>query len=155
MISEKMRTYELIVVFNPNAQESMVNERITKIEEIVKKHSGEITSKEIWGKRSLAYPVKNYKYGLFIVLTIHSEGSVVSEINRMLRISDEVLRNTLVTKDKYSPDLEGRLKGDFTYGYKPPHAQFNINAGAGDFDDDAPVTDDTDDDSDVTETASA
>ncbi len=135
MISEKFRNYELIIVFNPNTQESAVQERISKIDEIVKKHNGEISNREVWGKRSLAYPISNYKYGLFVVLTIKSEGSVVTEINRMLRISDEVLRNTLVTKDKYSPDLNGRLKGDFTYGYKPPHAQFNPFMG--DFSDDA------------------
>lgn len=145
MISEKFRNYELIVVFNPNTQESAVNDRLAKLEEIVKKHNGEIVSKEVWGKRSLAYPISDYKYGLFVILTIKSEGSVVTEINRMLRISDEVLRNTIVAKDKYSPALDGRLKGDFTYGYKPPHAQFNPMMG--DFGDDAEADDSADADS--------
>jgi small subunit ribosomal protein S6 len=140
MITEKNRHYELIMVFNPNTQDSAVEERINKIEELLKNHNGQIEKKDIWGKRSLAYPIGNFKYGLFVVLTIRSEGTVVTEINRQLRISDEVLRNSLVTKDQYSPDLEERLKGDFTYGYKPPHGQFS---GGGEFGD----SDDTDDDS--------
>jgi small subunit ribosomal protein S6 len=143
MITEKNRHYELIIVFNPNTQDSAVEERISKIEELVKSHNGVIEKKDVWGKRSLAYPINNYKYGLFVVLTIRSEGTVVTEISRQLRISDEVLRNSLVTKDQYAPSLDDRLKGDFTYGYKPPHGQFN--AGGGEFGD-LDVSDDDSDD---------
>lgn len=128
MISEKIRKYELIVVFNPNTQGKITEERISKTEEIVKKHKGEILKKDLWGKRSLAYPIKNFKFGSFVVLTFSSEGSVVSEINRSLNISDEVLRHTIVIKDKYSPDLEERLTNDFTYGYRPQQNQFSYGS---------------------------
>ena len=128
MITTKQREYEVLVVFNPNTQEDVVQERSAKIEEVAKSHNGEVTKKEMWGRRSLAYPINNYKYGLFLALNISANGTVVSDLNRQLHLMDEVLRSFVVTKNKYSPDLDGRLKSDFTYGYRPPQSQFGAKA---------------------------
>ncbi|HMO17393.1 MAG TPA: 30S ribosomal protein S6 [Oligoflexia bacterium] len=131
MVRPKQRKYELIIVFNPNTQDQVVDERISKLEEIARNHSGVVEKREVWGKRSLAYPVQNFKYGLFVVLTVKGLGAIVSEMQRNLKLADEVLRTSMITKDEFAPDLEGRLKGDFTYGYRPPHAQFGVGAGVG------------------------
>ncbi len=128
MITEKMRSYEVLVVFNPNTQDETIQERIAKIEEVASAHNGKLDKKEIWGRRSLAYPISNYKYGLFVALNLSGEGTIVSDINRQLHLMDEVLRSFVVTKNKYSPDLDGRLKSDFTYGYRPPQSQFGAKA---------------------------
>lgn len=124
MITTKNRKYELIIIFNPNTQDAAVEERITKLEEIARNHKGSIEKREIWGRRSLAYPINNFKHAVFAVLNVQGEGTIVSEMTRHLKLSEEVMRSSVVTKDAYSPDLDGRLKGDFTYGYKPPHTQF-------------------------------
>lgn len=128
MITTKMRTYEVLVVFNPNTQDDTVQERIAKIEEVARNHNGAVVKKEVWGRRSLAYPISNYKYGLFVALNVTGEGSVVNDLNRQLHLMDEVLRSFVTTKNKYSPDLDGRLKSDFTYGYRPPQSQFGAKA---------------------------
>lgn len=133
MVRPKQRKYELIIVFNPNTQDQIIDERISKLEEIARNHTGVVEKREIWGKRSLAYPVQNFKYGLFVVLTVKGVGSIVAEMQRNLKLADEVLRTSMITKDEFSPDLEGRLKSDFTYGYRPPHTQFGGGfGGAGD-----------------------
>lgn len=121
MVSEKQRKYELLLVFNPNTQESVLEERLRKIEEVARDHSGVVEKREVWGKRSLAYTINNYKYGLFVAVNVNGLGSIVSDLRRQVSLMDEVLRSSIMTKNQYSPDLNGRLKSDFTYGYRPPH----------------------------------
>ena len=50
---------------------------------------------------------------------------------------DEVLRSSIMTKNDFSPDLNGRLKSDFTYGYRPPHVSTFGGTGDGDDKDDS------------------
>lgn len=128
MITTKMRTYEVLVVFNPNTQDDVIQERLAKIEDVAKKHNGKVDKKEVWGRRSLAYPISNYKYGLFVAINVSGESTLVTELNRQLQLMDEVLRTFVTTKNQYSPDLDGRLKSDFTYGYRPPQSQFAAKA---------------------------
>lgn len=143
MVREKQRKYELLIVFNPNTQEATLDERMKKLEEVTKEHQGSIEKKEVWGKRSLAYPINNYKYGLFVAANVTGVGSVVADLRRQISLMDEVLRSSIMTKNQFSPDLDGRLKSDFTYGYRPP---VNPLAGVlGDTDDkDDVVVEDTD-----------
>jgi small subunit ribosomal protein S6 len=123
MVREKQRKYEVLLVFNPNTQEAVLEERLKKIEEVARGHSGVVEKREVWGKRSLAYTISNYKYGLFVAINVNGLGSIVADLRRQISLMDEVLRSTIMTKNDYSPDLNGRLKGDFTYGYRPPHTQ--------------------------------
>jgi len=134
MITTKQREYEVLVVFNSNTQDDILLERSNKIQEVAKAHGGDVTKKEVWGRRSLAYPISNYKYGLFLALNIKANGTVVADLNRQLHLMDEVLRSFVVTKNKYSPDLDGRLKSDFTYGYRPPQSQFGSKSFGADDD---------------------
>ncbi len=145
MISEKQRKYELLLVFNPNTQDSVLEERLRKIEEVARDHAGVVEKREIWGKRSLAYPINNYKYGLFVAVNVNGLGSIVADLRRQISLMDEVLRNSIMTKNDFSPDLNGRLKSDFTYGYRPPHVSTFGGNGAGDGDDKDDLQDDADD----------
>lgn len=119
MIRSKQRSYEVLMVFNPNTPDAALEERIKKVEEVCKAHGGSLDKKEVWGRRSLAYTISNYKYGLFVALNVSGVGSLVTDLSRQMKLMDEVLRSTVMTKNQYSPDLDGRLKGDFTYGYRP------------------------------------
>ena len=128
MITTKMRRYEVLIVFNPNTQDDVIQEKLAKIEEFAGNHNGKVEKKEVWGRRSLAYPISNYKSGLFVALNVSGESTLVSDLNRQLQLMDEVLRSFVTTKNEYSPDLDGRLKSDFTYGYRPPASQLASKA---------------------------
>ena len=135
-------------MFNPNTQEETVQHRISKIAEVATKHNGELQKREIWGRRSLAYPINNYKYGLFVAANLTGESTVIADLNRQLHLMDEVLRSFVVTKNAYSPDLDGRLKSDFTYGYRPPQSQFGSKTSDSDGADDDDNSDSDDSDTD-------
>ena len=68
-----MRYYELLYIVNPNLEDERVNSIIEELGNEVKKHDVNIINHHIWGKKRLAYPVKNNKYGIYILLQFAAE----------------------------------------------------------------------------------
>ena len=101
-MSEK---YEIVVVFNPDIEGDSLGDEISKIEECVKNFSGEVHSKEIWGRRQLAYPIKKRNYGTYVVIVASATAEFVSTLRRQLRLNENVFRELVVIKDKFAPDL--------------------------------------------------
>ena len=102
--------YEIVIVVDPDQDESGVSAMISKVSEIVKTHSGEVERVDNWGRRQLAYPIRKKEYGTYVVFIATGDNALVSEINRQLRITDELLRFLVVHKDKYAPDFVPKAK---------------------------------------------
>ncbi len=86
------REYETIYVLRPNvAKESQekVNQRVG---EAVVREGGKLTSVENWGRRQLAYPVKKAKRGVYVYVKYVGGGAAVAEVERNLRMLDDVLK---------------------------------------------------------------
>lgn len=98
--------YELVVVFDPDLDESAVSAQMEKIEAVVAAHDGTIEKKDIWGKKQLAYPIRKRSYGTYVVVVISGNNALVAELTRQLRINDAVLRFLFVKKDKFAPDFK-------------------------------------------------
>lgn len=102
--------YEIVIVVDPDQDESGVSAMISKVSEIVKAHNGEVERVDNWGRRQLAYPIRKKEYGTYVVFIATGDNALVSEINRQLRITDELLRFLVVHKDKYAPDFVPKAK---------------------------------------------
>lgn len=102
--------YEMVVCFDPDLDEAALKVQIEKIEAVVKAHSGAIESKDVWGKRALAYPIKKKNFGSFVLLIANGDTTLIAELRRQLRINDQVLRFMLTKKDKFSPDFVNRVR---------------------------------------------
>lgn len=104
--------YECVLVFDPNLSDQAVDERIGKVEALIKSHSGSISEKDAWGKRQLAYPIEGKESGNYVCLQFEGDNSAVVDIERSLRIDESVLRYLTVLKDKYAPDRAVKGKDD-------------------------------------------
>mgnify|MGYP001187428704 CR=1 FL=1 len=91
-----MAAYEALLVFNPQLEEEALENVITKFEEVVKAGAGEITKSDRWGKRRLAYEINGCNEGFYHLMEINGSGSTISELDRVLRISDDVIRHLIV-----------------------------------------------------------
>lgn len=94
-----MREYELMYIARPNleaAQYEALQERVTGL---IARDGGEMTGLEVWGKRKLAYPIKHEKEGYYVVLTFKGGEALVQELNRVLYITDEILRHKIFRLD--------------------------------------------------------
>lgn len=86
------REYETIYVLRPEVTRDLQERVAGRISEVVGKEGGQLTQVETWGRRALAYPVEKHKRGVYVYLKYVGGGAVVNEIERNLRMLDEVLK---------------------------------------------------------------
>ncbi|MDR1192565.1 MAG: 30S ribosomal protein S6 [Peptococcaceae bacterium] len=94
-----MRNYELIFILKPDMEEEAMQAAIDRYSAIVTDGQGELVSVDKWGKRRLAYEIKDLAEGYYVLVTFKSEPAVVKELDRVMKISDDMLRFMIVNKD--------------------------------------------------------
>lgn len=95
-----MRAYELMLLLNPQLEEEAIEAVIKKTTDIVTSRNGEIENIDRWGKRRLAYEVQDHTEGFYVVIRFKADNEATTEVDRVLKITEEVLRFLLVRKDK-------------------------------------------------------
>ena len=91
-----MRDYELAFIARPNIDEEGVTAVVDKVSQFVKATNGEVTSIDVWGRRNLAYPIKNYREGIYVLLNTKILPSAILELERNLKLSEEIIRYMLI-----------------------------------------------------------
>lgn len=86
------REYETIYVLRPDVAKDAAQRVATRIEEAVTRENGKLTQVETWGRRQLAYPVRKLRRGVYVYVKYVGGGALVTEIERNLRMIDEVLK---------------------------------------------------------------
>ena len=94
-----MTDYEVTYILRPALEESDVHQRTTAIGEIVKSQGGEVTSIEALGKKRLAYEIAAAREGYYVVMQFKSEAAASKELERQLKLHDDVLRALVVSLD--------------------------------------------------------
>jgi len=95
------RQYELVYLITPEASEQEVADLHTQIEQIVQRFHSTLDKTENWGRRKLAYEIGHHREAIYVVETISSTaGDVMKEIDRRLRVIDQVIRHLVVRVDE-------------------------------------------------------
>ena len=94
------RQYELVYIVTPDASEQEVADLHTQIEQIVQRFNGALDKTENWGRRKLAYEIGHHREGTYVVETISGPGELMKEIDRRLRVIDQVIRHLVVRVDE-------------------------------------------------------
>lgn len=94
--------YEMLYIISNQFTEDEVKPINEKVHKLVKDNGGEITYQEEWGKKKLCYPIKNFGYGYFFLVEFDLEGAKLANVDKILRMSNEILRHQIVTKVKRS-----------------------------------------------------
>ena len=89
--SEK-RAYELIYVLQPELDQQGVQSVDEAVQGVIARQDGEVTDTELWGKRTLAYPIEKHVDGIYILHRLSMPGTALTEIERSLRFNEDVLR---------------------------------------------------------------
>jgi small subunit ribosomal protein S6 len=93
------RTYELMFIVRPDMVDEDLNKLISTLGSSVTAAGGTIKS-EIWGKRRLAYTVRKFNDGIFVLLIIDGAGAIVHEVERRLRVTEPVIKFITVRTDE-------------------------------------------------------
>ena len=87
-----MRRYEMMVVLDADADESVAEETNKKIETLIKKNQGKLGKTEQLGKKRLAYEINHKTDGIYSLFFFDGEPKTLEELERNLRIQDEIIR---------------------------------------------------------------
>ena len=91
-----MRSYELGVVLSPNLEEAEMTQAIDKLSGYLKTGGGTVSSVNVWGKRTLSYPIRRQREGVYVFLQATLDARAIGEIERSLKLDEHVLRYLLV-----------------------------------------------------------
>lgn len=94
------RQYELVYIVTPDASEQEIADLHTQIEQIVQRFGGTFDKTENWGRKRLAYDIGHHREGNYVVETITGSGELMKEIDRRLRVLDQVIRHLVVRVDE-------------------------------------------------------
>ena len=94
------RQYELVYILPPDSTEQQVAELHEQIEQIVARLHGKIEKNENWGRRRLAYEIGHNKEGVYVLDVINGSGELMKELDRRLKVMDQVIRHMIVRVDE-------------------------------------------------------
>src|SRR5271169_2688422 len=100
------RTYELMFIVRPDMVEEELDKLISTLETAVTSTGGAVKSVEKMGKRRLAYVVRRFHDGLYILLTVEGSGGLIHELERRLRVTEPVIKFLTVRIDEEQKRLD-------------------------------------------------
>jgi small subunit ribosomal protein S6 len=95
-----VKAYELMFVLDPSLDEDSQSATMDKIQGVITSDGGSVDEVDPWGKRKLAYEVDDHKEGIYNVIQLHASPESIAELDRVLHITDAVIRYMLVRKDE-------------------------------------------------------
>lgn len=93
------RDYELGFILNPEVSEEQTRAILERIEQIVKNYDGQVVKVNQWGRRRMAYPIEHHRDGYYVFIDMILTPETVLELDRNLKVSEEVLRHLVKRRD--------------------------------------------------------
>jgi small subunit ribosomal protein S6 len=100
------RQYELVYILPPDTTEQQTTDLHAQVEGVVSRMSGRIEKTENWGRKKLAYEIGHQKEGVYVLEVINGSGDLMKELDRRLRVMDQVIRHMIVRVDQEKKVVE-------------------------------------------------
>ena len=94
-----MNKYEALFIINPSVEDAGIKELIQKFSDLINSN-GKVEGVEEIGKKKLAYPVKKNPEGFYVLINFEANGALIAELERVFRITDEVIKFIVIRKDE-------------------------------------------------------
>jgi small subunit ribosomal protein S6 len=88
-----LTTYEILLMLDPEQAEARQDDIVARTRDLVEKGGGTWQSHDAWGRRRLAYPIAHKEEGVYHLVVFDSEAETLTEVSRVLKIEDAVLRH--------------------------------------------------------------
>ena len=104
-----MNRYELTYIIDTALEEEARKELIEKVSALIAQNGGEVEKvDETWGKRRLAYPLNDKPEGYYVLVTMQAPAELPKEIERNLRINENVLRSLVIKLEEKKHSVKPR-----------------------------------------------
>lgn len=94
-----MTNYEVMFILDPALEDETKDATVETVKSIIAKE-GEVGDVDVWGMRKLAYPIQKKNEGYYVVIEFKAQPTFPKELDRRLKISDNVMRHLIVNKDE-------------------------------------------------------
>jgi len=95
-----MKKYEVIYIVRPTVDEEGLEAVVSKFENLVKNNGATVEKIDRWGKKRLAYEIKDFTEGFYVLMYFTAEPQVVFELERVMKITDEIIRHMVIKEDE-------------------------------------------------------
>lgn len=104
-----MRDYETTFILAPGLDDEGIQREIEAIKKVVTSQKGEITAEKEWGRRRLAFPIRDCSEGVYHILRFTLDPKGLDELNRHFRLNENVLRALVIRDEKTPLDYVGQV----------------------------------------------
>jgi small subunit ribosomal protein S6 len=125
------RDYELGFILNPEVNEEQTRAILERVEQVVANHDGQIVRINQWGRRRLGYPIEHHRDGFYVFIDMILTPETVIELDRTLKVSEEVLRHLIKRRDPKTVQKEREARAAAAAATTAPAAP-EAEAGAED-----------------------
>lgn len=99
VVEAQTKSYELMFILKPDLLESAVTKKLKELTNFLTDNSAKVTMEDIWGKQRLAYRIKQYEQGNYVVLNFDGLTTSIKNIDEHLRIDNDILRHLIIIVD--------------------------------------------------------
>src|SRR6516165_6330417 len=100
------RTYELMFIVRPDMTDEDLDKLISTLQSVVPTSGGNVVKVEKMGKRRLAYTVRRFHDGIYVLMVVEGGGPVIHELERRLRVTEPVIKFLTVRVDEEQKRLD-------------------------------------------------
>jgi small subunit ribosomal protein S6 len=104
-----MRAYELMVIIDGDVDDAGVKSVNERVDQLIAADGGRIAATDLWGRRRFAYPINHKLEGTYVVFDVSTPASNLDELDRFLRLADEVVRHKLIRLPEGEAERRGLL----------------------------------------------
>ncbi len=97
-----MAYYEHVYIARQDIAPAQVETLTQSLEQIIQEHGGKVTKQEYWGLRNMQYKIKKNRKGHYTLLNIDAPSEAVAEMERQMRINEDILRHMTIRVDELS-----------------------------------------------------
>jgi small subunit ribosomal protein S6 len=94
------RRYEVMFIVDPRLEDSSIQQAVDRYLGVVRERGGEVAKVDHWGRRKLAYELNHLHEGYYVVADCDAEPQAMNELDRVLRLADELVRHKIVRPGK-------------------------------------------------------
>lgn len=95
-----MRAYEIMYILPSSLEDEQADAVVSKYQSLVEEKGGSVTQIDRWGKRRLAYEIDDQRDGNYVVMTYQGDEAINLELERVMKISGDVLRQMIIRQDE-------------------------------------------------------
>ncbi len=106
----RKRIYESVVILNAALEDEQIEFSLSRIQETITTHGGEVIDIDKWGRKRLAYPINKAKSGYYTIFRFTSTPELISTLERNYRLDENIIRYLTITLDKFALEALSKQK---------------------------------------------